>query len=41
LYFGHDPNLIFILNGGLKKWKLENRKVTNKKTIIKTSKYSS
>ena len=39
LYFGHNPNLVFVLNGGLKKWKLENRKVTNKKTIIETSKY--
>ena len=29
IYFGHDPKLIKILNGGLKKWKLENRKITN------------
>ena len=39
LYFGHEPNLLFILDGGLKKWKLENRKVTNKETKIKLSKY--
>ena len=39
LYFGHSPNLIFILDGGLKKWKLENRKITNKETKIKPSKY--
>ena len=39
LYFGHSPNLIFILDGGLKKWKLENRKITNKKTKITPSKY--
>ena len=39
LYFGHRPNLVFILDGGLKKWKLENRKITNKKTKIKLSKY--
>ena len=39
LYFGHSPNLVFILNGGLKKWKLENRKITNKETKIISSKY--
>ena len=39
LYFGHGPNLVFILDGGLKKWKLENRKITNKETKIKPSKY--
>ena len=33
------PNLLFVLDGGLKKWKLENRKVTNKETKIKISKY--
>jgi len=39
LYFGHDPKLVSILNGGMKKWKLENRKVTNLKTKIIPSKY--
>jgi len=39
LYFGHSPNLLFILDGGLKKWKLENRKVTSKETKITHSKY--
>ena len=39
LYFGHMPNLVFVLDGGLKKWKLENRKVTSKETKIKPSKY--
>ena len=39
LYFGHSPALVFILDGGLKKWKLENRKITNKETKIKSSKY--
>jgi len=24
LYFGHDSNLVYVLNGGLKKWLLEN-----------------
>jgi len=39
LYFGHRPDLVFILDGGLKKWKLENRKITNEETKIKPSKY--
>ena len=28
------PKLVSVLNGGMKKWKLENRKVTNLKTKI-------
>ena len=39
LYFGHDPKLVSVLNGGMKKWKLEGRKVTNLKTKIISSKY--
>jgi len=39
LYFGHDPKLVSVLNGGMKKWKLESRKVTNLKTKIIPSKY--
>jgi thiosulfate/3-mercaptopyruvate sulfurtransferase len=39
LYFGHNPDLVSVLNGGMKKWKLENRKVTNKKTKITSYKY--
>ena len=39
LYFGHDPKLVSILNGGMKKWKLEGRKVTNSKTKIIPSNY--
>ena len=39
LYFGHDPKLVSVLNGGMKKWKLEGRKVTNKKTRIIPTKY--
>ena len=39
LYFGHSSELVFILDGGLKKWKLENRKITNKETKITSSKY--
>ena len=39
LYFGHNPKLVSILNGGMKKWKLEGRKVTNLKTKISPSQY--
>ena len=30
IFFGHNPNLISVLNGGLLKWKKENRETTNK-----------
>ena len=39
IYFGHPLNLISILNGGFKKWKLENRKVTNRETKAIPTKY--
>ena len=39
LYFGHDPKLVSVLNGGMKKWKLEGRKVTNLNTKIIPSNY--
>ena len=39
LYFGHNPKLVSVLNGGMKKWKLEGRKTTNAKTKIIPSKY--
>lgn len=40
IYFGHDPNQVHVLNGGLKKWKKE-RKITDKKKVItETSEYS-
>ena len=39
LYFGHSKNLVFILNGGFKKWMLENRKVTDKIPKTGSSKY--
>ena len=32
IYFGHDPKLVHVLDGGLKKWKNEN-KVTNNEII--------
>ena len=39
VYFGHNPNLVSVLNGGMKKWKQEGKKVTNAKTKIILSKY--
>ena len=39
LYFGHNPKLVSVLNGGMKKWKLEGRKVTDSKTKIIPSTY--
>ena len=40
VYFGHDIDKIFILNGGLKKWKIDNKKITNRLTTINRSNYS-
>jgi len=40
LYFGHDTNLVSILDGGLKNWLLQNREVTNKITRVTPSKYT-
>ena len=38
LYFGHDINLISVLDGGLKKWKLENRLLSKEKvSLIETN----
>ena len=39
IYFSHSPNLVFILDGGFKKWILENRKITSKNKKIKPTKY--
>ncbi len=41
IYFGHDPKLVHVLNGGLKKWLKENKEVTNDVTNIKRSDYKS
>ena len=27
IYFGHDPKLVHVLNGGFKKWIVENRNI--------------
>ena len=39
IYFGHNPKLVHVLNGGLKKWLLENRKVTTDLPKSKVSDY--
>ena len=39
IYFGHNHNLVHVLDGGLQKWKLENRKISNKKNKIKKTNY--
>ena len=41
IYFGHNPNLVHILNGGLKKWLKEKRKITKEIPKIKISNYKS
>jgi thiosulfate/3-mercaptopyruvate sulfurtransferase len=40
IYYGHDPKLVHVLDGGLKKWKKENKITNNKEVIIKNSIYS-
>ena len=39
IYFGHDKHLVSVLDGGLKKWLIENRKTTGEKTILNNSTY--
>jgi len=41
IYFGHDPNLVSVLDGGLKKWLSEKRSITKNITKILKSKYKS
>ena len=40
IYFGHDPKLVHVLNGGLKKWNKENKITNNQEVITKPSLYS-
>ncbi|MDB2358995.1 rhodanese-like domain-containing protein [Candidatus Pelagibacter bacterium] len=40
IYFGHDPKLVHVLDGGFKKWKKENKITNNNEVITKTSVYS-
>ena len=39
IYFGHDPSLISVLNGGLKKWKQERKPTVNSVTKVNQSRY--
>ena len=39
LYFGHDSNLVSVLDGGLKKWLIEKRAVTKIKKKFELSSY--
>ena len=41
IYFGHDPNLVHVLNGGFEKWIKENKKTTSEITSIQLSNYKS
>ncbi len=40
IYYGHDPKLVHVLDGGLKKWKRENKSTDNKIVTTQTSKYT-
>jgi thiosulfate/3-mercaptopyruvate sulfurtransferase len=40
IYFGHDPKLVHVLNGGFEKWIIENRKVTTQLPAIEISNYN-
>ena len=39
IYFGHDPKLVHVLDGGLKKWKIENKPTNDSLVSVKTSVY--
>jgi thiosulfate/3-mercaptopyruvate sulfurtransferase len=41
IYFGHNPGLVHVLNGGLKKWIKENRIISSNLPNIKISNYKS
>ena len=40
VYFGHDISKVFILDGGLKKWKIDNKKITKNLTSLNKTGYS-
>ncbi len=40
IYFGHDSKLVHVLNGGLKKWIIENKKITKELPKIHLSNYN-
>ena len=39
IYFGHSSKKVHVLDGGLRKWKKENKIINNKAVTIKISKY--
>ena len=39
IYFGHDISKVFVLDGGLKKWKIDKKKITNKLTTSNKTDY--
>ena len=39
IYFGHDVDKVFVLDGGLKKWKIKNKKTTNRLTANNKTNY--
>ena len=39
IFFGHNPNLVHVLDGGFKKWKIENKSTDNNSISIKESNY--
>ena len=41
IYFGHDPQLVHVLNGGFKKWLKEKEKLQKIKQLIQISNYKS
>ncbi len=41
IYFGHDPKLVSVLNGGFEKWQSEKRQTTKELKIASQSKYIS
>ena len=41
IYFGHNPNLVHVLNGGLDKWIKENREVNSDLNFTQYSNYKS
>ena len=40
VYFGHNADKVFVLDGGLKKWKIDKRKTTNKLIVSNKTSYS-
>ena len=39
IYFGHDPKLVSVLNGGLRKWKQESKEISNEKVKFSKTNY--